>query len=309
VLRQLLLGAAANQRLRDLAEDHPAARAVARRFVAGETADDALEAARALNRRGFKVSLDHLGEHVSRPEAARAAADVYLRLLDAIAERGLDANVSLKLTQLGIDLDEAACQRLLERVVARARRHGSFVRIDMESSAYTERTLATFAKVHERHPGFVGPVIQAYLYRSAADVRALIRLGARVRLCKGAYAEPPDVAYPDKADVDRNYVRLAEELLLLGNYPGIATHDEAIVEHVKRFADRWDVGRERFEFQMLYGIRRDLQAALLEEGYNVRIYVPFGAAWYPYLTRRLAERPANLRFLAGSLARELLRGR
>jgi len=307
VLRRLLLEAAGDVRLRRVAERHPAARALARRFVAGQTVDDALEAARALNRRGLKVSLDHLGEHVARPDEAERAAEVYLRLLDAIAERRLDANVSLKLTQFGIDLDESACERRLERVVERARHHRSFVRIDMEGSGYTERTLAIFARVHARHPGDVGPVIQAYLYRSDADVRALIRLGARVRLCKGAYAEPPEVAYPDKADVDRSYIRLAEQLLLLGNYPGVATHDARIIAHVKRFAERWEIGRERFEFQMLYGIRRDLQEELVGQGYNVRIYVPFGEAWYPYLTRRLAERPANLGFVAGSIAREALK--
>ncbi|HEU5316863.1 MAG TPA: proline dehydrogenase family protein, partial [Chloroflexota bacterium] len=300
MLRKALLGAAAQPKLRRLAETTAAARQVARRFVAGETMDDGLEAARALNRRGFKVSLDHLGEHVSRPEEAERAADLYVRLLEAIAERKLDANVSLKLTQFGIDLNEGACERLLTRVVERAARLGSFVRIDMESSAYTERTLALFARMHERFPGYVGPVIQSYLYRSEADVRALIRLGARVRLCKGAYAEPPSVAYPDKADVNRAYVQLMEQLMLLGTYPGIATHDARIVDHARRFAERWEIGRERFEFQMLYGIRRDVQDELVRDGWNVRIYVPFGGAWYPYLTRRLAERPANLRFVLES---------
>ena len=307
MLRRLLLGAAGNARLRRLAERHPAARAVARRFVAGETMDDALEAARTLNRRGLKVTLDHLGEHVTHPEEADRGCDVYLRLLDAIADRRLDANVSLKLTQFGIDLQEAACEQRLARVVERARHHAGFVRIDMESSRYTERTLALFTRVHARHPGRVGPVTQSYLYRSDADVRALIRLGARVRLCKGAYAEPPDVAYPDKADVDRSYIRLAEQLLLLARYPAIATHDAAIIAHLERFAERWHIERDRFEFQMLYGIRRDLQNDLVARGYNVRIYVPFGTAWYPYLTRRLAERPANLAFVANSIVREALK--
>ena len=308
MLRSVLLGAAGNQHVRAVAEQHPAARAVARRFVAGETMDDALEAARALNRRGLKVTLDHLGEHVSNEDEAEAAAEVYLRLLDQIERRSLDSNVSLKLTQFGIDLDAALCGRLLERVVARAAALGNFVRIDMEGSAYTERTLAHFNTVYAKHPGAVGPVIQAYLYRSDADVRALIRLGARVRLCKGAYAEPPDVAYPEKADVDRSYVRLAEQLVLMAHYPALATHDARIIEHAKRFAEKWEIGKERFEFQMLYGIRRDLQDGLVREGYNVRIYVPFGAAWYPYLTRRLAERPANLRFVLDSLVRETVRG-
>src|SRR5688500_18448246 len=234
-LKSLLLGLAANSDLRALAQEHPAARAVARRFVAGETMDEALEAARALNRQGFTVTLDHLGEHVSSAPEAKAAAGVYLGLLDPIERRRLDANVSLKLTQYGIDLDEALCRQLLVDVVSRARDLASFVRIDMESSAYTERTLAIFAETRERFPAAVGPVIQAYLYRSEADVRALIRLGARVRLCKGAYAEPAAVAYADKSDVDRSYVRLAEQLLVLARYPALATHDAQIVDHAKRF--------------------------------------------------------------------------
>jgi proline dehydrogenase len=304
LLRPTLLGAANHPDLRRLAEHHPVARAVARRFVAGETIEDGLAAAEALNRRGLLATLDHLGEHVANLDGARAAAETYLDVLDAIRRRGLDANVSLKLTQLGIDLDEVKCERLLARVVGRARELGNFVRIDMESSAYTERTLALFARIYERYPGSVGPVIQAYLYRSAADVRALIRLGARVRLCKGAYAEPAHLAYPDKADVDRSYVRLMEQLLLLAHYPALATHDELIIGHACRFAQRWEVGRHGFEFQMLYGIRRDLQDELQRYGYRVRVYVPFGASWYPYLTRRLAERPANLAFVLRSLVNE-----
>lgn len=308
VLKSFLLSLAANADLRALAQEHPAARAVAHRFVAGETMDDALEAARALNRHGFKVTLDHLGEHVSSASEAEAAAGVYLGLLDQIERRRLEANVSLKLTQFGIDLDQTLCHRLLVEVVARASKLENFVRIDMESSAYTERTLALFAETYRRFPTAVGPVIQAYLFRSEADVRALIRLGARVRLCKGAYAEPEGVAYADKVAVDRSYVRLAEQLLLLARYPALATHDARIVDHAKRFAERWDIGKDRFEFQMLYGIRRDLQMELVRAGYNVRVYVPFGEAWYPYLTRRLAERPANLTFVVNSLVREGLRG-
>lgn len=230
-----------------MAAEHPAMRALARRFVAGTTIDDGLGVAAALNERGYAVTLDHLGEHTRDEREAGAAAATYLRLVDEIEVRRLDATVSLKLTQLGIDLDQRACECRLEHVVRRAQEAGTFVRIDMESAAYTERTLALFARVHERHPGCVGPVIQSYLYRSGRDVRALIRMGARVRLCKGAYAEPAHVAFPEKHDVDENFVRLMELLLLLGNYPALATHDERIIDHARRFAAHCEIGVERFE--------------------------------------------------------------
>jgi proline dehydrogenase len=302
--RRLLLDVAGRREVQGFIREQPAARSIALRFVAGETLDDGLRAVRELNRRGFSASLDHLGENTTNPDEARSATRAYVELLERLSAERLDANVSLKLTQLGLDLDEALCVGHLERIVARARDLQNFVRIDMESSAYTERTLAIFRRVFARHPGHVGPVIQAYLYRSAGDVRDLIRLGARVRLCKGAYSEPASVAFPRKPDVDRNFVRLMELLVLLARYPAIATHDAAIIEHARRFADRWSIDRQRFEFQMLYGVRRDLQAHLRRGGYRVRVYVPFGTAWYPYLTRRLAERPANLLFVLGSLARE-----
>ncbi len=279
-------------------------RQLARRFVAGETLDEGVRVARLLNATGCSASLDHLGENTTDRNGAMAAASAYLELLDRIAAERLDANISLKLTQLGLDIDQSLCERLLERVVARAYDLGSFVSIDMESSAYTERTLAIFRHAHRRYPDSVGPAIQAYLYRSDRDVRELIRLGARVRLCKGAYAEPPSVAFPRKQDVDRSFARLMELLLLLGHFPGIATHDARLIEHTKRFAAQWDIGRDRYEFQMLYGVRRDLQEVLASDGYRLRVYVPFGDAWYPYLTRRLAERPANLLFVLSSLVRE-----
>jgi proline dehydrogenase len=234
------------------------------------------------------------------------AAAAYLDILDRIDAGRLDANVSLKLTQLGLDVDAAACERHLREIVARAAAHGSFVRIDMESSAYTARTLALFRRVYADFPRAVGPVIQAYLYRSAGDVNDLIRLGARVRLCKGAYAEPPAVAYPSKRDVDRSFRHLADLLIPLGNYPAIATHDVAMIDHAKRAAAEFEIDRGAFEFQLLYGVRRDLQQRLVDEGYRVRAYVPFGAAWYPYLTRRLAERPANALFVLRNLASETL---
>jgi len=303
-MRRLVLRAAAAPGIREHLIQSPMGRQLARRFVAGETLDDGVRVARMLNAKGCSASLDHLGENTTNRSGAEAAAGAYLALLDRLAAERLDANISLKLTQLGLDIDQGLCESLLERIVARAHERGSFVSIDMESSAYTERTLALFRHVYKHYPDAVGPAIQAYLYRSGRDVRALIRLGARVRLCKGAYAEPPSVAYPRKQDVDRSFARLMELLLLLGHFPGIATHDARLIAHAQRFAAQWDIGPDRYEFQMLYGVRRDLQEALVGEGYRLRVYVPFGDAWYPYLTRRLAERPANLLFVLSSLIRE-----
>jgi proline dehydrogenase len=309
MFRKALLEATSLSGIRDLITHDAAARQVALRFVAGETLDDGVAAVRRLNAQGFTASLDHLGENTSTAAEAEAAAADYLSLLERIHGERLDANISLKLTQLGLDLDEARCETLLRQIVARAHALNTFVRIDMESSAYTERTLALFHRVYACYPANVGTVLQSYLYRTERDLRAMIRLGAHVRLVKGAYAEPASVAFPRKADVDRNYVRLMELLLLLGHYPAIATHDEPIVAHARRFARRWDIAPGQFEFQMLYGIRRDLQEALIRQGYRVRIYVPYGQAWYPYLTRRLAERPANLTFLLQSLIREAAGGK
>ena len=280
---------------------HDLLRGLAERFVAGETLGEALAVIRALNARGLHVTLDYLGESVRNPEIAIAAAQAYIQALDAIAADGLDSNISLKLTQLGLDLSEALCRENLVRVLDRARQHGNFVRIDMESSAYTDRTLGLFRQLWAEGYRNVGVVIQAYLYRSAADIEELIKLGARVRLCKGAYAEPPEVAYERKADVDASYVRLMERLLRYGTYPALATHDERLIRQAIAFARAEGIGPERFEFQMLYGVRRDLQERLVREGYNVRVYVPYGREWYPYLMRRLAERPANLLFFARAL--------
>ena len=284
------------------------ARRFASRFVAGETVDSGVAALKDLNAAGIIASLDVLGESVHNAGEAHAARDTYLETLDRIRAAGADANVSLKLTQMGLDIDERLCIENLRAIIAKAQAHGSFVRIDMEQSEYTERTLLLFKRTF--HPEFgnaVGVVLQSYLRRTEQDVEHMIALGARVRLCKGAYQEPATVAFPAKRDVDATYVRCMERLLLRGTYPGIATHDARIIEHAKTLARDKGIPPARFEFQMLFGVRRDLQLALRRQGYNVRVYVPFGTQWYPYLMRRLAERPANVAFLIGNVLRESLR--
>jgi proline dehydrogenase len=285
------------------------AKRFAARFVAGESVDSAVSVARDLNAIGLSTSLDLLGESVSRSEEAQHARDSYVDLLEHIRAAGVDANVSVKLTQLGLDIDETLGHGHIAAIVDRARALGNFVRVDMEGSAYTERTLRLFSD--RLLPDFgrdhVGVVLQSCLRRTAGDVEAMIGLGARVRLCKGAYQEPAAVAFPDKRDVDASYVSCLERLLAKGHYPGIATHDEAIIAHARAYAQRNGIARDRFEFQMLYGVRRDLQTALRRDGYRVRVYVPFGTQWYPYLMRRLAERPANLAFIVGSLLKESVR--
>jgi proline dehydrogenase len=284
------------------------ARRFASRFVAGETIDTAIAALRELNAARISASLDLLGESVSTAAEAHAARDTYLALLDRIHAAGADANVSVKLTQMGLDIDPALCVENLTAILTRAAQHRSFVRIDMEGSAYTERTLQMFRDTFfPAYAGAVGVVLQSYLRRTAQDVEAMIAAGARVRLCKGAYKEPATVAFPAKADVDANYVSCMERLLVAGRYPGLATHDERIIAHAKAFARQNGIEPARFEFQMLYGVRRDLQAAIRREGWNLRVYVPFGTHWYPYLMRRLAERPANITFILGNVIKESLR--
>ena len=308
MLRTGLLWLSEQPRLFSIIRGNGLARRFASRFVAGETVEAAVAALTQLNAAGIRASLDLLGESVATPAEARAARDTYLETLDCIRHAGADANVSVKLTQMGLAIDERLCVENLRAIIAQARDDGSFVRIDMEQSEYTERTLQLFRGTF--HPEFgnaVGVVLQSYLRRTERDVEDMIALGARVRLCKGAYQEPPEVAFPDKRDVDANYVRCMEWLLERGNYPGIATHDTAIIAHAKDFARQREVAPQRFEFQMLYGVRRDLQRRLRREGYNVRVYVPFGSHWYPYLMRRLAERPANVVFLLGNIVRESLR--
>src|SRR6267142_7006281 len=281
------------------------ARRFAARFVAGETVDSGVAALKSLNAAGLTASLDLLGESVHNAAEAQAARDTYLETLDRIRAAGADANVSVKLTQMGLDIDEALCVANMRAIIGKAKQYGSFARIDMEQSTYTAKTLQLFTDVF--YPEFgnaVGVVLQSYLRRTLADVDAMIALGARVRLCKGAYQEPEDVAFPRKSDVDANYVACLERLLELGHYPGIATHDVAIIDHAKAFTKQRGIPAERFEFQMLYGVRRDLQYRLRREGYNMRVYVPFGTHWYPYLMRRLAERPANIAFITTNILKE-----
>ncbi len=284
------------------------ARRFASRFVAGETVESAVAALRDLNAAALSASLDLLGESVLHAEEAIHARDTYLETLDRIKAAGANANVSVKLTQMGLDIDEALCMANMRAIIGKAKAHGSFVRIDMEQSTYTEKTLRLFKDTfYPEFGGAVGVVLQSYLRRTAHDVDDMIAQRARVRLCKGAYKEPESVAFPAKRDVDANYVACMERLLERGNYPGIATHDEKIIAHAKAFTKRQAIGPERYEFQMLYGVRRDLQQALRREGYNVRVYVPFGTHWYPYLMRRLAERPANIVFIVGNVVKESVR--
>lgn len=310
MLRKTLLYLSNQQRVFTFVRRNGLARRMARRFVAGESIEEAMTAVRALNARGITASLDLLGESVHREEEARATAKSYLDLLDRIQSEKLDANVSLKLTAMGLDVSEDLCVANMQLVLDRARDYGSFVRIDMEGSAYTERTLHMFEhRLYPSYPKHVGIVLQSYLRRTAADVDLANRLRARVRICKGAYQEPASVAFPDKRDVDENYVRCMHTLMSDGNYPGIATHDERIISEAKRFAKERSIAMDRYEFQMLYGVRRDLQEQLVREGYRMRVYVPFGTQWYPYLMRRLAERPANVAFMTGNVVKEMLRGR
>lgn len=307
MLRTFLLYLSNQAALFRLVRNNRLAQGFARRFVAGETLDDALEAVRALNARGISASLDELGESVTNEREARTTRDSYLRIMDRIAEANLNANVSVKLTALGLDVAEELCVGLMQDLLERARRHGTFIRIDMESSAYTERTLRLFEeRFYPSYRPHVGIVVQSYLYRTWADTERAIELQCRVRLCKGAYKEPPSVAFPDKKDVDANYVKCMHALMERGNYPGLATHDPAIIAEAKRFARDRGLPSVRYEFQMLFGVRRDLQEDLVREGYRMRVYVPFGTQWYPYLMRRLAERPANIAFLTGNILREMV---
>jgi len=281
------------------------ARTLASRFVAGETIDEAITTLHDLNASNLSASLDLLGESVLHAEEAQRACRAYLDLLERIQAAQANANVSVKLTQMGLDIDEQRCLGNMRAIIGTAKQYGSFVRIDMEQSSYTAKTIALFKDI--LYPEFgntVGVVLQSYLRRTAADVSTMIGLGARVRLCKGAYQEPEDVAFPDKRDVDANFIDCMEQLMERGHYPGIATHDIRIIDHAKAFAKQRHIPSERFEFQMLYGVRRDLQYRLRREGYNVRVYVPFGTHWYPYLMRRLAERPANIAFITTNILKE-----
>jgi proline dehydrogenase len=308
-MRQGLLWLSERQGMFNFVRRNGLARRFASRFVAGESVEQGVEAARELGRRGITASLDLLGESITIESEATAARDQYLRMLDQMAASGVEVNVSVKLTQMGLDISEALCVANMIAILEQAAALNGFVRLDMEGSDYTERTLEFFRRrLFDRFGTHCGVVIQSMLRRSEQDIENLIAMGARVRLCKGAYLEPPEVAFPDKADVDRNYVRLMERLLVAGNYPGLATHDQAIIAHVREFTRRQGISSDRFEFQMLYGVRRDLQDGLRKAGYRLRVYIPFGTQWYPYLMRRLAERPANIAFMLGNIVREAVPG-
>ncbi len=274
------------------------------RFVAGETIEAAIEVSRRLQSQGLLVTLDRLGEHARTTEASTTATQEYVRLLDVVADAGIERNISLKLTQLGIDVDRATCVDNLRRLLEPAARREFFIRIDMENSPYTERTLEIFETLWEHRYRSVGVALQSYLHRTEADVPRMNELGARVRLVKGAYKEPSSLAFQQKGEVDAAFVRLARVLLDEGTYPAVATHDPRIIEKIRAYAAAQGLAKDRFEFQMIYGIRRDLQASLVAEGYRVRIYVPFGREWFPYFMRRLGERPANVGFVLKALVRE-----
>lgn len=308
MIRRSLLYLSNQPRVFRFVRDNALAKRFASRFVAGETIEDAVRAVRELNSRNISASIDLLGESVASVDEAAAVANAYVQLLDRIAAERVNSNVSVKLTAMGQDISDEACIANISRVLETAERHGSFVRLDMESSAYTERTLALFREtLYPRFPHTVGIVLQSYLHRTEGDTEEAIRLQCRVRLCKGAYKEPSTVAFPAKADVDANYLRCMERLLTDGRYPALATHDQKIIEHARSYVRREGIGADRFEFQMLYGVRRDLQDALVAEGFRVRVYVPYGTHWYPYLMRRLAERPANVMFILGNVVREKAR--
>ena len=281
---------------------NPLARKTSRRFVAGEDLPDALAAALGANQEGLKASLDYLGENVATREDAVKAREMYIGVFDRIAQEGLDANVSLKLTQLGLDFGEDFCREQAEAIVQHAAALGNFVRLDMEGSAYTERTVEITRRLREKSDA-VGTVIQAYLYRSEKDIELLLKAGCRIRLCKGAYLEPPEVAFPGKKDVDANYVKLMKILLASGIYHGMATHDPGMIAATVDYVAANGIAKDKFEFQMLYGIRVDLQKQLVRDGYRMRVYIPYGRDWFPYFMRRLAERPANVMFLARNLFR------
>ncbi|MGB6876878.1 MAG: proline dehydrogenase family protein [Candidatus Acidiferrales bacterium] len=302
MLRSILLALSQSPRVARFVTRNNVSRRVVRRFVAGEHLDDAVAAVRALNHAGRLASLDCLGESVATEEEARRAAAAYSGMFDRIAAEKLTCNVSLKLTQLGLDTSQPLCEELLAEIVNRAAAQGNFVRIDMESSAYTGRTIDICKRVRAKTDS-VGTVLQSYLFRTEQDARDLVASGCRLRLVKGAYKEPPSVAFPQKSDVDANYIKVMKVLLASGIYHGIATHDPRMLEATKKFASEKGIRTEQFEFQMLYGIRTDLQEQLIREGYRLRVYVPYGSDWFPYFMRRLAERPANLKFFLSNLFR------
>ena len=303
MLRSFFISMSRNTQFRQFSERSTVGRKLSSRFVAGMSVEEALSAAAAVNHEGISVSLDSLGESVLDLAHAESSAAIYHRLIDEIHARGLNANVSVKLTQVGMDLDPAIAERIVGEMVEHAAQAGTFVRIDMEGSEYTEATIALTERLHTRFPGSVGTVLQAYLFRTEADAQRLVNQGIRIRLCKGAYKEPATIAFADKADVDSNYVKVMLALATSGVFCGMATHDEAIITRMCREVEATGLDKKAFEFQMLYGIRRDLQRKLAAQGFGIRVYIPFGTEWYPYFMRRLAERPANVLFLAKNFFR------
>ncbi len=303
--RAFFIALSESRSIRSFAERSAVGRKLSRRFVAGMTVQDALDATRATNALGMSVSVDNLGENVTNVEEAKESAKLYREMLDAITSQKLDANVSLKLTHMGLDVDETLARDIAAGLVEQARTVGNFVRIDMEGSPYTQKTLDLVRELHRRPgaSGHVGAVIQSYMRRSESDVESLCADKIRIRLCKGAYKESPEIAFQDKSKVDANFVKLTKIMLKSGTYHGIATHDPAMIDATKAFATSERIGRDTFEFQMLYGVRRDLQEQLVKDGWRVRVYIPFGTEWYPYLMRRLAERPANAVFILKNLFR------
>ncbi|MGB6383763.1 MAG: proline dehydrogenase family protein [Terriglobales bacterium] len=308
VLRAAFIALSESRSLRGIAERSRIGQRTSARFVAGKEVADAIRSAAAVNQFGAGVSIDNLGENVTNADEARASAQLYYDLLDQIAVHKLNANVSLKLTHMGLDVDESMAYEIVRGLVAKAASISpkNFVRVDMEGSPYTQRTLDF---VHELHrvpgnEGCVGTVIQSYMRRAEADIQKLLSERIRIRLCKGAYKEPEDIAFQKKSEVDANYVKLMKALMKSGVYHGLATHDETIIKEAKAFANHENIPRNAFEFQMLYGIRRDLQQGLVKDGWGVRVYIPFGTEWYPYFMRRLAERPANVLFIAKNLLRK-----
>lgn len=294
MLRKGLIFLSNSPTAKKLLTDTPFTRAMSKQFVPGETVDSAIEATREDNALGLKVTMNYLGESVEDEPSARAAADTYIQVLEEIGTHQLDANVSLKFTQMGQDISESFLTENLGRVLEVAERHGIFLRFDMEYSSHTQRTLDALEKLWAQGHQNIGTVLQAYLFRTEGDVARMIQLGARVRLCKGAYSEPPSIAIQEMDKIRENYVHLMKRLLSEGNYPGLATHDPKLIEAAVDYVAQNGIGSERFEFQMLHGVRTDLQKQLVADGYNVRVYIPFGEMWYPYLMRRMAERPANI---------------
>ena len=307
MLRAFFIALSESKSLRGVAERSAIGQRMSSRFVAGTRVEDALRATQAINQMGASVSVDNLGENVTNAEEARQSAALYHRMLDQIAELRLNANVSLKLTHMGLDVDENLAYELVTSLVAKAAAMTprNFVRVDMEGSPYTQRTLDFVHELHRKpeNKGCVGAVIQSYMRRAESDIEKLLAEGIRIRLCKGAYKEPAEIAFQPKSEVDANYVKLMKILMKSGVYNGLATHDERIIEEAKAYATREGVPRDAFEFQMLHGIRRDLQQQLVKDGWGMRVYIPFGTEWYPYLMRRLGERPANALFIAKNLFR------